>query len=606
MRAGAAKRRGGRAVLTLLIGLFVGGWVGGGLVWVFNRSKLAAPGTVADVSLTEADELKFVPADAAGFAHVRLADLWKTEAMAEFRKVVEKAGPDALKTLDEGFVPSPAAVDRLTLVVLKGAPPAAPKKGRFDDPHPDDAPDFGPGGTDGFLIVAFSAPFDADKLRTANLPKAEKKTAGGKDYWQQDKLAVHFPTDKTLVIGTPRAVSTFLTAAPKADGPLAPALKLAAGGTRHLVAAVNLSQVPLPPDALRDIPPEAAPLLRAETVTVGLVLGNGTKFDLRAAYKDEDAATKAEAALKALAAKGRKALGEYKTKAQEALNGKAGGPKPRSIEELPEAVGGLFGLGAVAMLDEWLADPPLKRDGAELSAAVTVPSGAGMSMQVNAIAVGLLLPAVQKVREAAGRATDQNNLKQLGISMHAYHDAYGRFPPPAWGTKVDDNGKRSGNLSWRVAILPYIEQQALFNRFKHDEPWDSEANKKLIPLMPKTFANPQAPTEPGKTYYKVFVGGGALFDAAARDGPHFADITDGSSNTFLIGEGGDPVIWTKPDDFVYDPKKPLPKLGVPGTDIVNVAFADGSVRAFNVKTTPEETFRGCITKAAGDLPDGFK
>ena len=91
--------------------------------------------------------------------------------------------------------------------------------------------------------------------------------------------------------------------------------------------------------------------------------------------------------------------------------------------------------------------------------------------------------------------------------MHNYESAYGKLPPAAI---VDRKGKKL--LSWRVMILPYIEQDNLYRQFKLDEPWDSEHNKKLIPLMPKVYADPRGPAEPGKTYYKVFVGKDAGFD----------------------------------------------------------------------------------------------
>src|SRR5260370_37344826 len=100
-----------------------------------------------------------------------------------------------------------------------------------------------------------------------------------------------------------------------------------------------------------------------------------------------------------------------------------------------------------------------------------------------------------------------NNLKQIGLAMHNYEGVYRTIPPSAI---CDKNGKPL--LSWRVAILPYIEQDNLYRQFNLDEPWDSENNKKLIPLMPRTYASPLAPTEEGKTYYKVFGGGGANFD----------------------------------------------------------------------------------------------
>src|SRR5438132_8532158 len=88
-----------------------------------------------------------------------------------------------------------------------------------------------------------------------------------------------------------------------------------------------------------------------------------------------------------------------------------------------------------------------------------------------AILIGLLLPAVQKVREAAGRAQSQNNLKQIALAVHNYHDVYGHFPQDI----TDKNGKPI--LSWRVAILPFIEQDNVYKMFKLDEPWDSENNK---------------------------------------------------------------------------------------------------------------------------------
>ena len=107
-----------------------------------------------------------------------------------------------------------------------------------------------------------------------------------------------------------------------------------------------------------------------------------------------------------------------------------------------------------------------------------------------AILIGLLLPAVQKVREAAARMKCQNNLKQIGLALHNFHDANQKFP----------QGQRTGigSANWRVLIFPYLEQDNLYRQFKLDEPWDSEHNKKLIPLMPKVYADPRVPAEPGR------------------------------------------------------------------------------------------------------------
>src|SRR5436309_15405092 len=97
-----------------------------------------------------------------------------------------------------------------------------------------------------------------------------------------------------------------------------------------------------------------------------------------------------------------------------------------------------------------------------------------------AILIGLLLPAVQKVREAANRINCQNNLKQIGLALHSYHDAYGKFPPAMTHTVTPDRDfgqpRSSGGVvsqfSWLARILPYIEQTNLHRRIRWDQwPW---------------------------------------------------------------------------------------------------------------------------------------
>src|SRR4029079_19061390 len=117
------------------------------------------------------------------------------------------------------------------------------------------------------------------------------------------------------------------------------------------------------------------------------------------------------------------------------------------------------------------------------------------------------------------------------------------------------NPKDKPSLSWRVEILPYIEQQALYNQFELDEPWDGEHNKKLIPLMPKTYASPVKPGKPGYTPYQMVVGPSALPGPTLR---YRVSIPDGTANTIAVVEASELVIWTKPDDVMF-PDKELPK-----------------------------------------------
>jgi prepilin-type N-terminal cleavage/methylation domain-containing protein/prepilin-type processing-associated H-X9-DG protein len=82
-----------------------------------------------------------------------------------------------------------------------------------------------------------------------------------------------------------------------------------------------------------------------------------------------------------------------------------------------------------------------------------------------AVLVGLLLPAVQKVREAANRMSCSNNLKQMGLALHMYHNTYSKFPYGANDNYRDSNGNCYSSVPWGVVILPYIEQQSLYNQF---------------------------------------------------------------------------------------------------------------------------------------------
>jgi prepilin-type processing-associated H-X9-DG protein len=220
------------------------------------------------------------------------------------------------------------------------------------------------------------------------------------------------------------------------------------------------------------------------------------------------------------------------------------------------------------------------------------------SPATSAVLVALLLPAVQSAREAARRAQCTNNLKQIGLAMHNYHDANGALPKPAM---ADNDGKPL--LSWRVAILPYIEQAPLYNKFKLAEPWDSPHNKALIKEMPPTYACPSRPASaPGMTTYQVFSGPGALFEPGKAIG--FADVTDGMSTTIMLVEAKDPVIWTKPDDLKFDPAAAgdATLFGAysfhPGG--LNALFADGSVR-FIKRTIDPKLFKAVITRAGGEV-----
>src|SRR5262245_38337651 len=187
-----------------------------------------------------------------------------------------------------------------------------------------------------------------------------------------------------------------------------------------------------------------------------------------------------------------------------------------------------------------------------------------------------------------------NNLKQIALAFHNYESAFQFFPPPAI---VDKNGKAL--LSWRVAILPFIEEDMLYKEFKLDEPWDSDHNKRLLARMPKLYVPVRHKTADGDgTYYRVFVNSGALFES--KNKTRIASITDGTSNTIMVIEAGDAVPWTKPDELEYDPAKRIPALGGMFDGDFHFALADGSVRKFR-KGKKEEIMHKLITRAGGEI-----
>jgi prepilin-type N-terminal cleavage/methylation domain-containing protein/prepilin-type processing-associated H-X9-DG protein len=184
-----------------------------------------------------------------------------------------------------------------------------------------------------------------------------------------------------------------------------------------------------------------------------------------------------------------------------------------------------------------------------------------------AILIGLLLPAVQKVREAAARMSCSNNLKQLGIALHSYHDANNKMPPgcaadqPPFGTAAGNWGS-----SWKVYILPYIEQQNIFSKwtFQNSSGYSNAANLQYTnQITIKTYRCPSSslpdfyPVSYNAGYFEMFTSyvgiAGSTIDVGLVNGSGYGpssgggiliangqvtmvSITDGTSNTLLVGE----------------------------------------------------------------------
>ncbi len=209
------------------------------------------------------------------------------------------------------------------------------------------------------------------------------------------------------------------------------------------------------------------------------------------------------------------------------------------------------------------------------------------------ILVALLLPAVQAAREAARRAQCVNNLKQIGLAMHNYASQYNTFPP---AYTVDDNGKPL--LSWRVLILPYLDEQTLYQQFHLDEPWDSPHNSALLHAMPKVYECPSHPHAiHNASDYQVVVGSKTIFP-----GPKpvaLADITDGTSLTLLVGEVKSSIPWSAPQDSPDTAVATNYGFGSFHPGGFNILLADGSVRFF--KTPSAGILPSLLSKAGGEV-----
>jgi len=192
-------------------------------------------------------------------------------------------------------------------------------------------------------------------------------------------------------------------------------------------------------------------------------------------------------------------------------------------------------------------------------------------------------------REAARRMACVNNLKQIGLAMHNYHDKYGCFPPEY---VADAQGRPLH--SWRVLLLPYLDQAELYNRLKLDEPWDSPRNRLLLKdeIAAQEFHCFTAQNPKSETSYIMIVGPGTI-----SDGPHpvrLKDIKNGPSNTIMIVEVKDSGIhWAEPRDLTFEDldfrvKNPSGKgINSDHPTVANVLFADGAVRSISNEIDPK-------------------
>ncbi len=216
------------------------------------------------------------------------------------------------------------------------------------------------------------------------------------------------------------------------------------------------------------------------------------------------------------------------------------------------------------------------------------------------LAIPFGLQIIELANAEGKRSQCVNNLKSLAIAMHNYHDTYGHFPPTF---SVDENGKPL--QSWRVLLLPFLENSALYEAIRRDEPWDSEHNRQFHDKMPPVFRCAQC--RQGKTnrdtVYCVVVGD-ETFGRAGERGIKLGEITDGTSNTFMIVERKKPVCWMAPVDISQEDaylgvNQKAEGIGSGHEGGFNAAIGDGSVRFISEKIALD-VLKAILTVAGGE------
>lgn len=526
---------------------------------------------ISNVNGQQPEDLKLVPGNAVAAMHMDLAKLWQSESMNDMRDLLKKAGPMALIELEKRFVPDPTTVQTISGFVLFPKNPGSP-------------PEFA-------LLISLKKPVEEKALFLSAMPDGETIKKGGINMVVKDDIGMILMNQgKLIAVGAPSLLPTLGKNTAPAKGDFARFLK---GNSPGLInAAINFE--PIPKEVLTSVPEPFNTLVNGmQYLEAGIAVEKSLRLFTTYTYEKEEQAKTALETVKGFAKLGLAQLEEPRKEVEKRVFPKDQvGANP--LTDLPEFLAALAGLAILNEAENLLKNPPIVLAGTSLKSDYTTPQIYSNSVPTMAIAVGMLLPAVQKVREAAQRTNSTNNLKQIALAMHNYDSTFRGFPAAA----ICDKKTGKPLLSWRVSILPYIEQEALYTQFKMDEPWDSEHNLKLAKNMPKIYFHPKA-NKPGddKTHYRLFFGKGAAFEL--NKSTQINNITDGTSNTLMAVEAEEPVVWTNPIDLAFDPAKALPKMLVIDGKF-SAAFCDGSVRSFKAPIDPE-IFKLLIQKNDGKV-----
>ena len=542
-----------------------------------------------------------LPKGTVGFVRVNAQALAASPLADQYKRIFQSADKEVSDAFLKRLPMDPASVMSLTGILWQPKPRSEPSA---------------------VLLADFKTPVDLAGLARAlgtrepvKTPAGELTTGGG--------IAILSRSAKTVVFGKPEMVMAYAATPGEAVGAWAEAWNRSADGIASAWLTTDLSV--LPPEAEAAI--NAVPAVNRTAWVYLQPLRGSQAAGLSISMRAKEAIVEASVLYKDAAA-AKASVESWKLTTELVRGIVKGGEGIAALTPLlasffdSELAADFFGAqnregaellksplvtaafaylaGYLAEQGESLSKLPFDAKGNAVSISGKVsPAGLQSGIGVSAVLAGLMLPAVQKAREAAMRMQSVNNLKQIGIALISYHDANQHFPPAVVRDKA---GKPL--CSWRVLILPYLEQDNIYKKWKLDEPWDSPNNKPLSDLVVKVYVAPGAPEESSnKTHYRVFVGKGAGFEeimGQQRKGLQFRDFTDGTSNTIAVVEAAESVPWAKPEELEFVPGKPLPPLGLPGKDGFNAVLFDGSVR-FIRKAIDPRNLQALITRNGGEV-----
>jgi hypothetical protein len=216
----------------------------------------------------------------------------------------------------------------------------------------------------------------------------------------------------------------------------------------------------------------------------------------------------------------------------------------------------------------------------------------------------MLIPAIGRAKVVSQRTESLNNLKQITLALKNYELANGSLPP-AYVT--DAAGKRL--YSWRVLILPYLGEDALYDRFDKSKAWDDPANQEVSDAMVKVFRSPlDEELEENGTSYVVLVGRNTMFPPIT--GRKSAEVVDGVQNTIMLLEvKGFAGSWAEPNDPTLAQFSGGPIVGeeegllhpAQANGSVLVGFGDGTVRQLDASAAARVIQPAAITVSDGQL-----